>query len=492
MFRCNVGIVVTFDWLILFSALTEEPMLQQQVVILNNILLVADAVCVVVAGYFAYYLSYFISGGIVPIETNAFYVILLSMMFINSYMMGRFGLYSDVRPKSYINMAWSIAKAIVLDFAFLGASLYFYDQLNYSRDFVGYYASNAFVLIMLVRAGSLLYLDHWSPKGFNASRILIVGDHIRGGCIKNILKDQISWGHEIVGRVGVNDEDAKESDVLGLIGELPHILKKHSIDEVVFAIAGDRSVNLNLHLSYCHKIGMPVRILPAMWHERKCHLSMEVCQGVPFLTMRTTNFNASGLLYKRFLDIIGGALGTLCFLVMFPFVATVIKRDSPGPVLFRQKRMGQHGRIFEVIKFRTMCADAEEKKAELFKQNEMNGAIFKLRDDPRITKVGRFLRKTSLDEFPQFINVLKGEMSLVGTRPPTLEEVEKYRPEHLKRIAAKPGITGMWQVSGRNKIQDFDRIVELDCQYLDHWRFWEDIKILAKTVFVVLQRKGAI
>jgi lipopolysaccharide/colanic/teichoic acid biosynthesis glycosyltransferase len=154
--------------------------------------------------------------------------------------------------------------------------------------------------------------------------------------------------------------------------------------------------------------------------------------------------------------------------------------------------MGQHGRIFELIKFRTMCADAETKKAELMKDNQMNGAIFKVENDPRITRVGRFLRNTSLDEFPQFINVLKGEMSLVGTRPPTLEEVEKYRPEHLKRISAKPGITGMWQVSGRNKITDFDQIVELDCQYLDHWRFSEDLKIIFKTIFVVLQRKGAI
>lgn len=122
----------------------------------------------------------------------------------------------------------------------------------------------------------------------------------------------------------------------------------------------------------------------------------------------------------------------------------------------------------------------------------MEGPLFKLKDDPRITRVGRFLRKTSLDEFPQFINVLKGEMSLVGTRPPTLDEVEKYHPEHLKRISAKPGMTGLWQVSGRNEITDFDDVVRLDCQYLDQWRFSDDIKILFKTVWVVLQRKGAV
>jgi lipopolysaccharide/colanic/teichoic acid biosynthesis glycosyltransferase len=182
----------------------------------------------------------------------------------------------------------------------------------------------------------------------------------------------------------------------------------------------------------------------------------------------------------------------LIFLLIYPVVALAIKMDSPGPVLFKQKRMGQHGRVFSLYKFRTMCVDAEAKKAGLMAKNEMNGAIFKLRDDPRTTRVGRFLRKTSLDEFPQFINVIRGQMSLVGTRPPTLEEVEKYKPEHLKRISAKPGITGLWQVSGRNKITDFDQIVELDCQYLDNWRFYNDVKILFKTLFVVLQRKGAI
>lgn len=467
-------------------------MLQQQVIILNNLLLVADAVCVVIAGFLAHYWSYNITEDIVPIEPYTFYFLLLSMMFINSYMMGRFGLYGDVRPKSYIDMVMAIMKSIVLDFVFLGALLYFYEQLNYSQHFVGYYAAITFVLVLFVRTGSLIYLDHMSSNGFNVNRILIVGDQERGGCIEKILEKQISWGHEIAGRVGINDDDMRGTDAIGVIDELPKVLKKHSIDEVVFAVPGDRSVDLDKHLSYCHKIGMPVRILPAMWHEKECYLSMEVCQGVPFLTMRTANFNASGLLYKRLLDIVGGLVGTLLFMLMYPVVAYAIKKDSQGPVLFKQKRMGQHGRVFRVIKFRTMCCDAEEKKSDLLKYNEMNGAIFKLKEDPRITKVGRFLRSTSIDEFPQFVNVLKGEMSLVGTRPPTLEEVERYRPEHLKRISAKPGITGMWQISGRNKIQDFEEIVELDCQYLDDWRLWDDIKILIKTVFVVFQRKGAI
>jgi exopolysaccharide biosynthesis polyprenyl glycosylphosphotransferase len=454
--------------------------------------LVADAICVIAGGYMAFYWGYIASGGIVPIASPVFYASLLSIMFINSYLMGRFGLYGDARPKNYLSLAWAIVKAIFLDFSFLIAGLYFYKDLEHTRDFVVYFAAFTFCLVLIVRIGSQLYLDFLSPKGFNVSRILIAGNRKRGEYVKTILKEQLSWGHEIIGRVSVGPEGVREPDVLGVLEELPDILKKHSIDEVVFAIPGDRSVNLEPHLSYCHKIGMPIRILPALWAKRKYHLNMEICRGVPFLTMRTSNFNAAGLLYKRILDITGGLVGTLLFLLIYPCVAVAIKLDSPGPVLFRQKRMGQHGRIFNLYKFRTMCADAEAKKAELFNQNEMDGAIFKLADDPRITRVGRILRKTSLDEFPQFLNVLKGEMSLVGTRPPTLEEVEKYRPEHLKRISAKPGITGMWQVSGRNKITDFEQIVELDCQYLDHWRFSGDLKILIKTVWVVMQRKGAI
>jgi exopolysaccharide biosynthesis polyprenyl glycosylphosphotransferase len=219
---------------------------------------------------------------------------------------------------------------------------------------------------------------------------------------------------------------------------------------------------------------------------------VEICQGIPFLTIKTSNFNAFGLLTKRFLDLLGGLAGTLILLIIFPFVAMAIKLDSPGPVLFKQRRMGQHRRVFELYKFRSMYRGSDEQKKELLNRNEMQGALFKLKDDPRITRVGKFLRKTSLDEFPQFLNVLKGEMSLVGTRPPTLDEVEKYKTEHLKRISAKPGITGLWQISGRNQINDFEEVVALDCKYLDNWCFHNDLIILFKTIFVILQRKGAL
>ena len=467
-------------------------MLKQQVIIINNILLFADGVCVIAAGYGAFYWSYIASGGIVPIDSTVFSFTLLALMFNNSYTMGKFGLYSEVRPKNYLSLSWSVTKAVILDFVFLSAGLYFFKDVDYSREFVIYCAVLTLILILIYRNFFQLYLDKVSIRGFSVNRILIVGDARRGEQVARVLADQLSWGHQIVGRLRVGEEPGEPDQVLGTLEDLQSVVVQHAIDEVVFAVSGDRSVNLKAHLAYCYKTGIPVRILPALWDEQERFLTMEVCQGVPFLTMRSMPFNASGMLYKRLLDFIGGLVGMLIFLLIYPVLAIAIKMDSPGPVLFKQKRIGRHGRVFELYKFRTMCAGAEAKKAGLMAQNEMNGAIFKLTDDPRITRVGRFLRKTSLDEFPQFINVLRGQMSLVGTRPPTLEEVEKYKPEHLKRISAKPGITGLWQVSGRNKITDFDQIVALDCQYLDDWRFFNDLKILFKTIFVVLQRKGAI
>ena len=172
-------------------------------------------------------------------------------------------------------------------------------------------------------------------------------------------------------------------------------------------------------------------------------------------------------------------------------VGPMIKLESPGPIFFAQKRVGRNGRIFKMYKFRSMYADAEERKKELMAQNEMNGLMFKMENDPRITKTGDFLRKTSLDEFPQFINILKGDMSLVGTRPPTLDEFAQYSPYHKKRLSFRPGLTGMWQVSGRSDITDFEEIVKLDVEYIDNWSFWLDIKILLKTFLEVFTQKGA-
>ena len=165
--------------------------------------------------------------------------------------------------------------------------------------------------------------------------------------------------------------------------------------------------------------------------------------------------------------------------------------EDHGPVIFKQKRVGRNGRYFYMYKFRSMYTDAEERKKDLMSQNEMNGFMFKMENDPRVTKVGKFLRKTSLDEFPQFFNVLKGDMSLVGTRPPTVDEFKQYETHHKRRLSIKPGITGMWQVSGRSNITDFEEIVRLDTYYIDNWSVGMDLHILFKTISSVLKEEGS-
>ena len=197
------------------------------------------------------------------------------------------------------------------------------------------------------------------------------------------------------------------------------------------------------------------------------------------------------LFLKRLMDLLGGIVGMIICAIAFLFVAPVIMIQSPGPILFKQERVGKNGRKFKIYKFRSMYMDAEERKKELMSQNEMQGLMFKVQNDPRIFPFGHFIRNTSIDELPQFWNVLKGEMSLVGTRPPTVDEFEKYALYHKSRLAAKPGITGMWQVSGRSDITDFEEVVRLDNEYIRNWSLRMDIKIILKTIKVVLKREGS-
>ena len=193
------------------------------------------------------------------------------------------------------------------------------------------------------------------------------------------------------------------------------------------------------------------------------------------------------------MDIAGGLVGCIFTGIIYIFIAPIMKVKSPGPVFFSQVRMGKNGKPFKIYKFRSMYMDAEERKKELMEKNNIkDGLMFKMDDDPRIIKgIGHFIRKTSLDEFPQFWNILKGDMSLVGTRPPTMDEWDKYELHHRRRLAIKPGLTGMWQVSGRSEITDFEEVVELDTKYIEQWSIGLDIKILFKTVTVVFTGSGA-
>lgn len=234
-----------------------------------------------------------------------------------------------------------------------------------------------------------------------------------------------------------------------------------------------------------------------------CHYSLNVVEwndkesivekfcDYTVITYSIYNIDYSRRMVKRLMDITGGLVGLVITAILTPFIALAVKLDSRGPVLFSQIRIGKNGRRFKIYKFRSMYLDAEQRKKELQKHNEVKGLMFKMKDDPRITRVGKFLRKTSLDELPQFYNVLTGEMSLVGTRPPTEDEFGQYSLYYRRRLCMTPGLTGLWQVSGRSSIENFDDVVKYDLEYIDNWSLSVDIKILMQTIWVVIAGRGS-
>ena len=251
-----------------------------------------------------------------------------------------------------------------------------------------------------------------------------------------------------------------------------------------------KPVNYERYVTLCLELGLIVRVIDRPYEVG--HANSSICSIGPYAAMTYHNvvLNVYAKTAKRLCDVVFSIVGIVLAAIPMLAVAIAIKLDSKGPVIFKQERVGLNGRRFKMYKFRSMVIDAEAMKKELEEQNMVSGGfMFKVEDDPRITRVGEFIRKTSLDELPQFFNVLFGSMSLVGTRPPTVDEVEKYDTKHWRRLSIKPGITGMWQTRGRSEITDFDEVVALDTEYIDNWSLWLDIKILFKTVFQVLSRK---
>lgn len=268
-------------------------------------------------------------------------------------------------------------------------------------------------------------------------------------------------------------------------------LKKQVVDEALLSLPDLPKEELREWIKRLENLGIVVHVAVNTFGLTEQEKAIEQMGVYRVLTYCPRIFTPMELFLKRCMDIVGGLVGVVFTLIIGIFVAPLIYLESPGPVIFKQTRVGKNGRRFSIYKFRSMYMDAEERKKELMAKNEMDGLMFKMKDDPRITKIGKFIRKTSIDEFPQFFNVLKGDMSLVGTRPPTLDEFMKYEEHHKRRLSLKPGITGMWQVSGRSDIQSFEEVVKLDLQYIDNWSIWLDMKILVQTVLVVLLHKGA-
>jgi exopolysaccharide biosynthesis polyprenyl glycosylphosphotransferase len=470
-------------------------MITQQVYQITNVLMLLDGIIIILTGHAAYSISLELQSESIVMSWFDYIVSVLSLMFLNNYLMGKYGFYSGKRFANHGLMLYALFKTITLGFIILITGSILMGISPFPRSFFILYYVLAFFSLLCVRLALYYYLDHHARFNFNAWKILLVGSESRIGLVAAALEKQRSWGHQITGCLITDGKNGLRSGGLHNLGGIDNfdsILRKYEVDEVVFALPKDNPIKLSKLLQKCQEMGIAVKIVPGLFDpDLPYRLRAESLPGVPMLSYYSGNISAAGWFYKRGLDVLGGLVGCILLLLMYPIVGLMIKMDSPGPVFFGQVRIGRNGRQFYLYKFRTMTADAEARKSELLQYNEMKGPMFKVENDPRITKVGRFLRKTSLDEFPQFINVLKGEMSLVGTRPPTPNEVKQYEDWHRRRISATPGITGLWQVSGRNKIDDFIEVVKLDLEYIDKWRLTRDLWILWKTIWVVLERKGA-
>lgn len=332
-------------------------------------------------------------------------------------------------------------------------------------------------------------------KSESSTKMLVVTLDITADEVLDCLLRGKEWYYDITA-VAVYDSDR----VGGSICDVPIIATKDKlydvvvqmlVDEVFICLPGVPTIEIRDMIQRFEEMGLVCHYNVDIFSRTNPNTYVQKMAGYSVISFALKTMDSRRLLVKRLIDILGAIVGLIITGVITPFVALAIKLDSPGPVFFSQTRIGKNGRRFQIWKFRSMYLDAEARKKELEAQNEVKGLMFKMNDDPRITRVGKFIRKTSIDELPQFWNILVGDMSLVGTRPPTEDEFEQYNGYYRRRMSITPGLTGMWQVSGRSDIHDFEEIVKLDLEYIDNWSLGLDMKILFLTVFAVLGGKGS-
>jgi exopolysaccharide biosynthesis polyprenyl glycosylphosphotransferase len=366
-------------------------------------------------------------------------------------------------------------------------------KLVMSRPLIALFVFYQALFLCCSRAAVALHSRARSTPSRVRRNILIVGTGRKAREMGELISRYSDWGLRILGYVGVDRAGLSVGapDVLGSIADIPTIIENNVVDEIIFVGSEPRDLEgLDDVLAICKEQGVKTRVAADFFPVKVSHVSMEFLENVPIITFSATPDHAFALLVKRLIDVLGSAVALVISSPLMLILAVLVKLTSKGPVIYRQVRCGLYGRKFVLYKFRSMCEGAEDVLWEIKHLNEMDGPVFKMRNDPRVTPLGRFLRKSSLDEWPQFWNVLKGDMSLVGPRAPLPEEVKEYTRWQRRRLSVKPGITCLWQVSGRNEI-DFQDWMKLDLLYIDSWSLFLDLKILLRTFPVVLLGKGS-
>jgi exopolysaccharide biosynthesis polyprenyl glycosylphosphotransferase len=420
------------------------------------------------------------------------------VLIIWSVLLFTYDSYHSHRTVPLTREAMTVLRVVTVGTVILATLAFLLPLRQLSRTWFMLFA--AFAAVLLVAEKILVrVMARWvRSKGLNYRTLLIVGTGRRATDIARMVANHKYWGYKILGFVSDGHRLSNgwaRYRVFGDVPDLKHILETgeitEPIDEIVFAVTRKKLDEMKQIFLLCEELGIRTRVAMNFIQNRVAKMEIEELEGVPFLTFTTTPSNETHLALKRTLDVAISLMILGLAMPVLAFAALAIRITSPGSVVFKQRRIGLNGRIFTLYKFRTMIEDAHERREEVAHLNEMNGPVFKVRDDPRVTPVGRWLRRFSLDELPQLWNVLKGDMSLVGPRPPIPEEVASYHRWHRRRLSMKPGLTCLWQISGRNQIQDFDHWMKLDLQYIDNWSPSLDLKILLRTIPAVLSGKGA-
>lgn len=459
----------------------------------NRIFRTIDLFIILLSFYAAYYLRFgkppFFS--VLPIQYQVFFLAYLIPWFYLSY---RFDLYRGRRTWNFWKEAWDVAKTVLICFTVAEVVGFFLRDLPLSRIFLAYLLVIQASALIIFRLSLRKFLRYIRKQGYNFRNVLVVGWNDRSAKFLKWVKESPEFGLHLLGIIDAPNGSHPQTlnpTPLGGLKDLEPILRNQVVDEVfVFLPIKSFYSEIEEVLNICERVGIETKIPTDPFNRHFSRAKISIYGDLPVINFYSSPKMNVQLIIKRLLDIIISAVILILFFPVLLVVALLIKITSEGPIFFKQTRVGYNGRIFTCIKFRTMVKGADEFKKDLLHLNEMDGPVFKIRKDPRATKVGRILRKISIDEIPQFINVLMGDMSMVGPRPPVPEEVTQYDLNYRKRLSMKPGITCFWQINGRNKIS-FEKWMELDKQYIDRWSLWLDIRIMAKTIPAVLKRSGA-
>ena len=424
-------------------------------------------------------------------------ILIIALIFLSWQFIFRLvGMYHSRRLGGRLAEIYDILKATTIATVLLLAVGFIFTITLIDRTFLITFWITSSLILILSRITLHVILKKLRLRGHNTRQMVIIGTGVRAQKFADKVYRNPELGYHIIGFVddqwkGIETFKRTGWKLLGNLEDTHEIVKCHIIDEVVIGLPMKSHYDkISTLIKICEEHGIIIRFLSDFFDLKIAKSQIDHLDDVPILTLHSAPIDQWPLLTKRFIDISLSSILLVFFSPLFLLVALLIKLDSKGPVFFIQERVGLNNRRFKLIKFRTMVKDAEKLRKRIAKLNEVSGPVFKIRNDPRVTRAGKWLRKISIDELPQLVNVLKGDMSLVGPRPPIQNEVEQYQWKDRRRLSMKPGITCLWQINGRSAIP-FDKWMELDKEYIDNWSLWLDLKILAKTIPAVMRGSGA-